>query len=183
MNKAKLIERKVLVDKFKKVVLEKLLLSDGSTLDWIYLDTKDSVMIVPITSDNKLVLVRQYRYNLKKFVFELPAGIRDIGKPLLEEAKQELKEETGYESEEIEYLGKYYCLPSECNRWLHVFLALNAKKVSEPKPDNLIEKYFHMSVVLKDFSEVIEQFGSKSSLIEGVESGFALELARNRLNS
>ena len=47
---------------------------DGYQCDWYYVDTPPSVMIVPLTTDGNLVLVRQYRHNLNAHVPEFPAG-------------------------------------------------------------------------------------------------------------
>lgn len=120
MKNAKIIKKKILVNKFKKVIQETLRMSDGSKLEWIYLDSPDSVIIVGLTKDRKLVIVRQYRHNLKSFVYELPAGaVEKNGKNLFKAAKREFEEETGYTPNDFSYLGKYYVLPSETNRWVH----------------------------------------------------------------
>lgn len=66
-----------------------------------------AVAIVPITKDNKIVLVKQYRYPMGQTVLEIPAGKIDQGEnDTLETAKRELKEETGYTAEQFHYLGK-----------------------------------------------------------------------------
>ncbi|MBN1162487.1 NUDIX hydrolase [Patescibacteria group bacterium] len=179
MKKATVQKKDIILDKFgKTLVKERLIVSDGSELDWYYLDTPSSVLVVPLTAKRELLLVKLYRYNLKKAVYELPAGSFDVSKEsLLKSSKRELKEETGYTAKELIALGKHYVLPSETNRWIYVVLALDVKKQGEPQLDDVIEKYFDMSIELVDFDETVKKMGRKDSIIKGAESGYAILLA------
>lgn len=58
-------------------------------------DYCDGVMILPITKDNKIIMVKQYRPAINDYIYELPAGIVDPGETIEEAAKRELYEETG----------------------------------------------------------------------------------------
>ena len=66
------------------------------------------VVLVPVTDDREIVLVEQFRKPVGKFVIELPAGlVGDHGnpdEPVLEAARRELEEETGYEAAHFELL-------------------------------------------------------------------------------
>ena len=183
MKNSKIVKKTILFSKFGKIFTKKKLkMSDGRFLDWYYLDTPRSVIIIPLTVSGKLVLIKQYRYNLKKYVYELPAGTADFGGlNYLQNAKIELLEETGYEPQKLIDLGKYYNLPSETNRWTKIFLAENCVRVGKPKHDNIIEKYFDMSIVLKNFDDVTGSIGKKGSIIESIEHSFALILAKKYL--
>jgi 8-oxo-dGTP pyrophosphatase MutT (NUDIX family) len=183
MKKAKIQKKEVILDKFgKTLVKERLKVSDGSELDWYYLDTPASILVVPLTVKRELVLVKVYRYNLKKTVYEIPAGNFENPKgDLSSEAKRELLEETGYRSQKFIDLGRHYVLPSETNRWIHIVLGLNAKKEGEPKLDNMIEKYFDISVELFDFKRVADNIGKSNSIIQGAEHGYAILLADRHL--
>lgn len=182
MKDAKIIKKKILVNKFKKVIQETLRVSDGSKLEWVYLDSPDSVIVVGLAKNGNLILVKQYRYNIKSYVYELPAGtVEKNEKDLFKAAKREFEEETGYTSNDFSYLGKYYVLPSETNRWVHIFLAQHAKKIGEPKLDSLIEKYFDITIETKDFKSIADDIGKESSPIKGIESCFAVQLAKGVL--
>lgn len=58
-------------------------------------EKSDAVAILGITSDKKVVLVRQYRYPVGDYIYELPAGLVDKGESVYEAAAREMGEETG----------------------------------------------------------------------------------------
>lgn len=68
-------------------------------------DKVDAVAICALTEDDKMVLIRQYRYAIGDYIYELPAGLIDDGENVYEAAKRELFEETGLT------VGKYMTLP------------------------------------------------------------------------
>lgn len=67
---------------------------DGNKIDWYYIDTPASVMILPVTASGTVVLVRQYRHNLKSHTLELPAGTLSKGEDPEQAAIREMEEET-----------------------------------------------------------------------------------------
>ncbi len=84
--------------------------------------------IVPLLGEGNIILVRQYRYPLKKYILELPAGKLEPGEDSPETAKRELLEETGYTAEKFELLTAMLTTPGFCNELLHIFLATGLKK-------------------------------------------------------
>ncbi len=66
----------------------------------------DGVMIIPITSDREIVLIKQYRPVISDYIYELPAGIIDPGETMEEAAKRELFEETGLKASSYELFLK-----------------------------------------------------------------------------
>ena len=126
MQDARLIETEILLPKPKRFVRETLRMPDGYQCDWYYVDTPPSVMIVPLTTDGQLVFVRQYRHNLKSYQLEFPAGTVDPAEALSGAAHRELTEETGFTlmaGAAMRSLGAFYSLPSETNKYTHVFIA------------------------------------------------------------
>lgn len=184
MRDAKVLDKRLLVDSFKKVVKEKIQFTEDDIQDWIYLDSPKSIMIVALTPDKRLILVKIYRHNIKLDAYELPAGgAEHENETTLDAAKRELLEETGYTSENFTDLGRFYVLPSETNRWVHYYLALDAHKQHEPQQDDLIEKYLDMSVHLIPFGDVANVKEAANVGITGLESLHGLTLAREYLNS
>lgn len=80
-------------------------------------------VVVAITDENKIVMVRQFRYPFQEWVLELPAGKLDEGEDPQNCASRELTEETGYRAENITKLGHIYTTPGFCNEILHIYLA------------------------------------------------------------
>ncbi|GAA1990518.1 NUDIX hydrolase [Catenulispora subtropica] len=177
MADAELVSTEVLLAKPKRVVREDLKMPDGRVIDWYFMDTPDSVMVVPLTNDGRLVFVRQYRHNLKKHCIELPAGAVSAGEDPAEAALRELEEETGYrlaEGEELVSLGRFYSLPSETNKYTNFYFA-RVTWDHEPILDNEIEAYFDMSVVTIPAADVFSRLAGE---INGMETAGALMLSQ-----
>jgi ADP-ribose pyrophosphatase len=178
MKDARLIETEVRLPKPKRFVREALIMPDGYELDCYYVDTPPSVMVVPVTEDGDLVLVRQYRHNLKAYALEFPAGTASEGEDLAQAAHRELGEETGFTlapGAELRPLGAYYSLPSETNKDTHVFVAEPVVPDGPARGDAEIEKYFDMSIVVMPFEAALKAVGDS---ISGTETVTALMPAR-----
>ncbi|MGZ5287273.1 MAG: NUDIX hydrolase [Flavisolibacter sp.] len=89
-----------------------------------------------LTEDNNVVMVRQYRHGLGVMSTELPGGVVDPGEDPATAVARELKEETGFEFESIEPLGKIAPNPATSNNYMHMFLAKGGKKISTQKLDD-----------------------------------------------
>jgi ADP-ribose pyrophosphatase len=181
MKDARLVETEILLPKPKRFVREALVMPDGYECDWYYVDTPPSVMVVPVTADRQLVLVRQYRHNLKSHQLELPAGTMNETEEPHTAARRELEEETGFTlaaDARMRPLGSYYSLPSETNKYTHVFLASPVVAAGPAHGDTEIEKYFDMSVVLMPVEQALSGIGST---ITGMETVGALMSARSEL--
>jgi len=183
VRNSKLIKRNVLFDKYnKKFIVDDLELSDGTTNFWAYLTSPPGSIIVAIDKDKNLILVHQYRYTLKDFTFENPAGTVDEHEDFLETAQRELLEETGYKSDSFVNLGVYNDLPNETNHCCHIFLATNCQYVSSPTLDPFSEKYYEMTTELHPFIDIFKSLGNKSSLIRSSEHAAAIFLAHRYLS-
>ncbi len=82
-----------------------------------------AVAVVAI-KDEKLLLVRQYRYAIKSDLMEIPAGKLDAGEVPIDCALRELREETGYRGD-LTSLGTFYSTPGFSDETMHLFLATN----------------------------------------------------------
>ncbi|MGE9314328.1 NUDIX hydrolase [Niabella sp. CJ426] len=108
-----------------------------------------------LTEDNKVVMELQYRHAIGETCWEIPGGCVDDTDDNLEFAiKRELLEETGYEFESFEYLGKTCANPSTNNNWMHMFLARGGKKTADQDLDENEE----IHVELMDLDVFKEKF-------------------------
>ena len=80
-------------------------------------------VVLPITDEGKLILVKQFRYPFQKFLIESPAGKLEKGEDPYKCAARELTEETGYRSDNIIKLGEIYTSPGFCDEILYLYLA------------------------------------------------------------
>ena len=107
-------------------------------IQYSYLERGESVIIVPVTTDGRLALIRQYRYPVDAHCLELPAGChRDQAHSTLEEvARQELREEIGGTAANPEYVTWFYSSSSISDEVCHIFLArsvaLDESATTEP---------------------------------------------------
>ena len=83
------------------------------------------VGIVPVAKDNKILMVRQFRYPMEEELLEIPAGKLGEGEDPFECAVRELSEETGCTAGKYVNLGAIYPSPGFCRETLHLYLALD----------------------------------------------------------
>lgn len=124
---------------------------EGRGKPYYRLTSGDSVAMLTVTEDKKLVFVRQYRPAVETHILELPAGQIDPGETLEEAMKRELLEETGYVCENITYFGPYKVDPCRINSTVHVFLGRGARFAKGRKTEKDID------AVLFTFKEFEEQ--------------------------
>ena len=90
------------------------------------------VSVLPVTQDNEIILIRQFRIPLGREVIEQPAGLNDkIGESNVDAAKRELLEETGYSSDELEYILTVPTSSGLTNELISCYIAKNCQKVSQ----------------------------------------------------
>lgn len=100
-------------------------LEAGKKIKYAYLERDEAVIIVPVTADGQLVLLKQYRYPVDEWCLEVPAGgTHDSGNASLEEVvRKELREEVGATAKSLTHVGFFYSCNSMSDEKCHVFLA------------------------------------------------------------
>ena len=98
---------------------------DGNhTATWDFINHKGAAAVVPVTKEGKILMVRQYRNALDRYTLEIPAGALDaVDEPGIECASRELEEETGYKSNNLEWLITLRTTVAFCNEKIEVFVA------------------------------------------------------------
>lgn len=99
------------------------LLPDGTTAKREVVEHPGGVCVVPLTAEDELVFVKQFRYPYAEVLPELPAGKLEYGEDPFLAGKRELKEETGATAKSYISLGKLYPTPGYCSEIIHMYLA------------------------------------------------------------
>jgi ADP-ribose pyrophosphatase len=132
----KLGER-VVYERFRRVVSRTFELPGGRETDFEVLDGPDTVAVLALTEDERVVLVREFRAGHEELILELPGGLVDEGQTPSEAARRELLEETGYEGALVEVAKM---LHDAYSTWVkHAFVATNCRKIAEPAESELTE--------------------------------------------
>lgn len=103
---------------------DEVMLPDGKTSVREVIRHPGAVCIVPLTENNEVITVSQYRYPHGKVLLEIPAGKLDSkDEDPLEAAKRELREETGAIASSMTELGLLYTTPAFVDEVIHMYLA------------------------------------------------------------
>lgn len=109
--------------------------TEESEATFYRLNCADWCNIVPITTDNQIILIEQFRQGIQEIALEIPGGIVDEGEAPEAAARRELLEETGYAAGQIIYAGKSHPNPAIQNNFVHHYLALDCEFRQEPEFD------------------------------------------------
>lgn len=130
---------------------------DGHVGPYAYVESPGAVWVVPVTADRHVVLIRQFRYTVDAWCWEVPAGgFHDFSGSPIELGKRELAEEVGGASDDWQYVGAYRPGVSTIDEICHIVLARDVRLNREPQ---------------REPGEIIE--------VHLVPVGRALEMARN----
>ena len=113
-----------------------------------------SVVVLPVdksAGEPRILLVRQYRYTAKQYLWELCAGRIDKGESELAAAKRELLEETGYSAKRWKRILQFYASPGFVAETMAIYLARDLRAgVAQPEEDEDIEvKFFPLSAAVR----------------------------------
>ncbi len=101
---------------------------DGGTSIYNYMKVGLTVSILPVLNDKKIILERQFRHALGKYIYEIPAGHGETGEDPKTAAARELEEETGYKAGRVRFMFKAFVSPGFSTELLHYFVADNLQK-------------------------------------------------------
>jgi len=101
---------------------------NGKEVEVVVLSGNDAVNVMAITTENKVVMIRQYRFGINDYTIEIPGGLVDEGEDALLAAQRELREETGYSGKDWQYLGKIAQNPVFQDAYIHHYLVTEAEK-------------------------------------------------------
>ncbi|MBU1141097.1 MAG: NUDIX hydrolase [Firmicutes bacterium] len=138
--------RKVYECSFMEIYEDEVILPNQNLSQRVYIKHPGAAAILPITKDNKIILIKQYRYPIHSISLEVPAGKKDnLSEDSYACAMRELEEETGHISSEMKFLNRIYPCVGYSNEYIDLFIAENCMRKIDPKSmdeDESIESVF-----------------------------------------
>lgn len=132
--------KKLLKTPIFSVTQDKAIDPDGFEIKRAIVQHGGSAVMMPVDDGDRILLVRQYRLPAKSYLWELPAGRVDKGETVLQAAKRELVEETGYKASKWTKLSSFYVSPGFLAEKMTIFLARNLTEgEQEPMEDERIQ--------------------------------------------
>lgn len=123
-----LVYHGAIVDFYKDTVR----VPNGNIVEWDFIGHKGAAAVIPVREDGKLLMVRQYRNALDRYTLEIPAGgLNGADEPTKDAAARELEEETGYRSEDLEWLITIRTTVAFCNEKIDIYVAKNLIKTHQ----------------------------------------------------
>ena len=120
-----------------------------------YIKHPGAVCCVPILDDGRIVLIRQFRYTIKKEIIEVPAGKIDDDETPIDAAERELEEEIGFKAKNLILLNKIYPAVGFANEEMWIYLTKNLEKsLKKPDEDEFIQ------IMPVDFENALEMIWS-----------------------
>ena len=112
-------------------------LPTGHTVDMEIVRHPGSVVILPVPEPGKIILIRQYRYSIDRWIWELPAGSLKHGENPDEAAARECEEEIGLAPGTVTRLRGYYPTPGFCDEEMIYY---RCEDLRPPAPDSTARK-------------------------------------------
>ena len=128
----------------------------GLITERIYIKHPGASCILPLLDDLSIILTKQYRYPLQKVSIEIPAGQREKEDTFLTCAMRELEEETGYKSDDYQFLYTIHPCVGYSNERLDLFIARNCTKVLNPKSQDEDEDVHTMIIAPNDVEKLLD---------------------------
>lgn len=116
----------------------------GRVHPFFRIDADEWVNVVPLTDDDQVVLVRQYRHGSGEITLEIPGGIVDPGETPAQAGGRELLEETGYRAEGLEPAGSLNPNPALFGNRVHTFVARGCRRVAEIRNEGAEETHVEL---------------------------------------
>lgn len=152
--------------------------TESGTYPYITVHTRPhSVMIIPFIDEKNCLICHEMRYSVMQKVLSFPAGLVSEDENPLQAAQRELLEETGYQAEELIFLGSCYPLPGLLAQTMHVFMGKKIKKVAEQQLDSVE----NISTEIVALSKLKKLFSSPKHIDGNALASFALFILKETL--
>ncbi|TMN20738.1 NUDIX hydrolase [Lentibacillus cibarius] len=143
--------------KIVKLQVDDVRLPDGKTSKRELIRHAGAVGVIPITKDNKIVLVRQYRKPLEKSLVEIPAGKLEDGEDPRVTALRELEEETGYRADSLQFVTSFYTSPGFADEVMYLYLTKNIESVDDAAAADEDEFVERVELTLEEAKQYVNE--------------------------
>lgn len=137
--------------------VEDVTLPNGATSKREIINHPGAVAVIAVTTDNKLILVEQYRKALERSIIEIPAGKLEPGELPELTARRELEEETGYGCNELTYLQTFATSPGFADEVIHLFVARGLYKIENAAAADEDEFVELLEVTLEEAEQMVAE--------------------------
>lgn len=146
-----LSSKRVYKNPYFSVREDKYIRPDGSVGPYYVTEHKAGICVLPIKSDGKIVLFKQFRYPLNSYSWEGVNGSVEKGEKAKDSASRELQEEAGFKAKSLKYLGSFWPSPGGSTEIGHIFLArgLSPVPTTFDPGESFITKEFSLKQALK----------------------------------
>lgn len=132
----KLSSRDIIRDRWVRLRADRCEIAPGKIIEPYYvLEESEWVHVVALDDQQRLLLVRQYRYGGDAFGYELPGGTTEPGEDLLLATQRELREETGCVADNWRHVAAPFANPARQNNRIHCYLADHVRVVAAQSLD------------------------------------------------
>jgi len=156
-----------------RLIKENVTLDNGVTTDMEFIEHPGATAIIPMLTESRVILLKQYRHALRKYIWEIPAGTIDPQESVINCAKRELVEETGYAADQWQKLGEITPVPGYSDEKIHIYLATDLQPAEQDLDRDEI-----INVHEVEYSAAMEMI--EAGKIQDAKSIAGLFLALNR---
>ncbi len=157
-----------------KLQVDEVVLPDGKTSKREIVKHPGAVAIIPVTKDNKILFVEQYRKPLEKTLVEIPAGKLEPGEKPETTAKRELEEETGFTTNELSFLTSFYTSPGFADEIIHLYVTNDLIPLEEKVAGDEDEFVEILELSLEEAEQLV-----KEQRIHDVKTAYAVLYLRS----
>ncbi len=127
------LDSTVIHDGWSRLRVDTVRMPDGNRAQREVVDHLDAVAVVAITDDDEVLLIKQYRHAVGRYLLEIPAGVLDVeDEPAELAARRELREETQHDAERLTRLTTVYTSAGWTNEQVTIFLGQGVSRLEQP---------------------------------------------------